>query len=98
MPRKLLPFIPPGSIEITLIVCVFRDDHRWTYFLRGTPVYFHRPDDYRMFRLVTSQMIDAGICRHRDIIETFGVSKSSVNRWLKKFRDGGIEAYFSHGG
>ena len=39
-------------------------------------------------------MIDAGLCRHVDIITTFGVSKSSVNRWLKTLREGGPEAFF----
>jgi hypothetical protein len=33
-----------------------------------------------MFRLVSSQLIDAGACRLVDILDTFGVSKSSVIR------------------
>jgi hypothetical protein len=39
-------------------------------------------------------LIDSGACRHADIIKTFGVSKSSVNRALKKLRQGGIEGFF----
>ncbi len=47
-----------------------------------------------MFRLISSQLIDAGACRHKDIIETFSVSKSSVNRALKKLRSEGAEGFF----
>jgi len=39
-------------------------------------------------------LIDSGACRHTDIINTFGVSKSSVNRALKKLRKSGIEGFF----
>jgi len=59
-----------------------------------TPIYAHAGDDLRLFRLFTSMMIEAGTCRHTDIIKTFGVPKSNVNRALKKLREGGPEAFF----
>jgi len=52
---------------------------------------------------VTSQLIDSGTCRQVDILNAFGVSKSSVIRALRKFREQGAEGFFSppptrHGG
>jgi transposase len=47
-----------------------------------------------MFRLVTSQLIESGGCRQADIIRTFGISKSSVIRGVKKLREQGPEAFF----
>jgi transposase-like protein len=47
-----------------------------------------------MFRLVTAQLIDSGACRLVDILRTFGVSKSSVIRSLKKLRSEGPEGFF----
>jgi hypothetical protein len=41
-----------------------------------------RADDLRMFRIVTSQLINSGGCRQTDILRTFGVSKSSIIRSL----------------
>jgi transposase len=90
--QLLLPAIPDGATAG--LVSVWRDAEQWTYFLGTYPIYSHRADDSRLFRLVTSQLINAGACRHKDIIETFGVSKSSVNRALKKLRDEGAEAFF----
>ena len=94
MSQLMLPAIPYGATEISDLVSVWRDEEQWTYFLGTYPVYTHRADDQRMFQLVTSQLIESGACRHKEIIETFGVSKSSVNRALKKLREQGAEAFF----
>lgn len=47
---------------------------------------------------MTAQMIDAGLCKPCDVIRTFGVSKSGVDRALYKLREGGVEAFFEHSG
>jgi transposase-like protein len=92
--QLILPMIPPGATEINHRVCVWRTEDRWTYFLGAHPIYSHDADDRRMFRMVTSQMIDSGACRLVDILRTFGVSKSSVIRSLKKLRTEGPEGFF----
>lgn len=94
MPQTILPLIPYGATKITDFVSVWRNDDRWTYFLGTHPIYFHKAQDLRMFRMVTAQLIDSGACRQADVIKTFGVSKSSVIRSLKKLRQGGAEAFF----
>jgi DNA-binding LacI/PurR family transcriptional regulator len=94
MSQLMLPMIPHGTTVNSDLVSVVRGDDRWVYFVGLYPIYFHSPDDHKMFKLVTSQLIESGACRHSDIIKTFGVSKSSVNRALKKYRQGGIEAFF----
>jgi transposase len=73
---------------------VWRDEQNWTYFHATLPIYSHRQNDQRMFRFATSQLIDSGACRQVDIIRTFGVSKSSVIRALRKLRGQGPEAFF----
>ncbi len=94
MPQRILPLIPRGATQINGLVSVWRDDERWTYFLATHPIYSHRKNDQRMFRLITSQLIDSGACRQVDVIRTFGVSKSCVIRSLNKLRSGGPEAFF----
>jgi transposase len=94
MRQLVLPMIPKGATQISNLISVWRDDQRWTYFYGTHPIYYHESKDHRMFRVVTSQLIESGACRPVDIIKTFGVSKSSVDRALKKLRTGGIEAFF----
>lgn len=94
MPQLILPLIPLGATPINGLVSVWHEDERWTYFLGTHPIYTHQHDDHRMFRMVTSQLIESGACRQVDIQRTFGVSKSSVIRSLNKLRAGGAEAFF----
>ncbi len=94
MSQLLLPTIPSGATQISGLVSVWREGEQWTYFVGTYPIYSHRADDRRLFRLVSSQLIDAGACRHKEIIDAFGVSKSSVNRALKTLREDGAEAFF----
>ena len=94
MPQLILPIIPEGATEINQLVSVYRDEDRWTYFVGTYPIYRHDRSDTRMFRVVTSQLIESGACRQIQILRTFGVSKSSVIRSVNKLRKGGVEAFF----
>ena len=47
-----------------------------------------------MFQVTTSQLIDAGSCRQAEIIHAFGVPKTSVARAVRRYREGGVEAFF----
>jgi len=94
MTQLLLPFMSPGVTQINSMVSVWQDDDRWTYFLGAYPIYSHRVDDQRMFRLITAQLIESGACRQTEVIKAFGVSKSSVIRAQNKLRKGGSEAFF----
>ena len=65
MLQIILPLIPHGATPINSVVSVWRDDDRWAYFHGTHPIYSHKADDRRMFRLATSQLIDAGACKNR---------------------------------
>ena len=45
------------------------------------------------FRYITSSLITNGECKQVDIIRTFGVSKISVKRWAKIYREEGIDGF-----
>lgn len=94
MPQQILPLIPRDATQINGLVSVWRDDTNWPYFISTHPIYSHRKNDHRMFRMVTSQLIDSGACSQVDIRRTFGVSKNSIIRSLNKLRSGGAEAFF----
>lgn len=94
MTQLLLPFISPGITQINPLVSVCRDDDLWTYFLGKYPIYSHRVNDQRMFRLTIAQLIESGACRQKEVIKAFGVSKRSVIRAQNKLRNGGSETFF----
>jgi len=94
MPQKILPFIAPGTTVISNLISVCCEDDQWTYFHGGYPIFTHRADDTKMFSLITAQMVVANTCRQVDVIKAFGVSKRSVIRAVKKFREEGSEGFF----
>jgi len=90
----MLPFIAPGTTIICSIVSVSNEEDTWTYFHGGLPIFTHHANERKMFRLITAQLICTGACRQVDIIKAFGVSKNSVIRAVKKFREEGSEGFF----
>ena len=85
MPQLILPLIPEGTTRICDLVSVYRSEKSWTYFYGLHPIYSHGAGDAPLFRLTTAMLIESGACRHRDIVKTFGVSRSLVDRSLKKY-------------
>lgn len=94
MNQTILPLVPLGATPINDILSVWRDEKLWTYFMGGYPIHSHPPNDLRMFRVTVAQLIDTGICRQCEIIRTFGVAKSNVDRALRLYRKGGVEAFY----
>jgi transposase-like protein len=94
MPQTLLPLIPDGATQINDVISVVQDDDQWTYFYGVQPVFSHRQDDRRSFQMFTAQLVCQGVCQQAQIIRAFGVSKNSVLRSVKKYREEGIHAFY----
>ena len=94
MPQLLLPMIPEGASRISDLISVVRENGEWTYFCGVQPVFRHPEEDRRSFRMFTAQLVCQGACQQVDILRTFGVSKNSVKRNVKKYREEGIEGFY----
>lgn len=97
MHQQIFPCLNTGMTDINSMVGVHCGEDEWTYFHGGLPIYSHRAEDNAMFRFITSQLIVSGSCKPIDIIKTFGVTKSSVSRNVKKLREEGLEGFFKSG-
>ena len=94
MPQALLPLIPDGATQVNDRISVVQQQGQWTYFCGIHPVFEHGEEDRASFRMFSAQLVCQGSCRQSEIIQTFGVSKNSVKRSVKKYRDEGIESFF----
>ena len=95
MVQELLPLFGDGETIITdLLTCEKRDEMVY-YFHAGFAVFAHAGDDWRSFRMFTSQAVVNGICRQVDIARAFGVTQISVKRSVKKYREGGSAAFYA---
>jgi transposase-like protein len=94
VPQAWLPFIPSGSTAINDVYSVEQKDEQWFYFCGIHPIFCHGSSDRRSFWMFTAQLVCQGMCRQVEIMRAFGVSKNSVCRSVKKFREGGPDAFF----
>ena len=90
-----MPIIPQGATLINHQVGVFKDDGQWTYLLGMYPIYKHPVGDTRSFRITIAQLIDSNACRPSEIRTAFGISKSCVDRAVRKYRAGGIGSFYA---
>ena len=94
MNQTILPLIPHGATPINAQVGVFNEGSHWVYLLGMHPIYRHRAGDQRGFRLTIAQLVDSQACRASEVCGALGIAKSRMDRALRLYRAGGIDAFF----
>ena len=89
-----LPMFPAGVTEINHRVAVEAKDGRVCYVHGHLPVFQHEETDVRSFRMFTSQMIEAGTVKPKEIVQTFGVPMVTVKRYVKVYREHGAKGFY----
>jgi len=95
MPQMQLPVFPAGVTEINNRIAVQNEAGRVFYLHGHLPVFQHETQDVRSFRMFTSQMIDAGTAKPKEIVRAFGVPMITVKRYVKLYRDYGNEGFYT---
>ena len=72
-----------------------RKDSSVTYIYGSLPVFSHDVDDMQTFRMFTSQLYVNGSASQSEICRAFGVSKISVKRSVKLYREKGMAGFFA---
>jgi len=94
MPQTRLPLFPDDIELINNYIGVKKENNTVFYFNGAMPVFQHAENDYASFRLFTTQLVVNGNATQAEIVRAFGVSASSVKRWVKKYREQGPESFF----
>lgn len=94
MPQELLPIFPAGEGFINGLLSFEKREGQIYYFHGGLPVFSHAEKDTKSFRLFVSQLVVNGSCKQVDIVRAFGISAVSMKRYVKKYREGGVGAFF----
>jgi hypothetical protein len=95
MPQLQLPIFPAGVTEIDSQIAVQKEAGRVFYLHGHLPVFQHREEDVRSFRMFTSQMIAGGTVKPKEIVKTFGVPMITVKRYVKVYRDHGSKGFYA---
>ncbi len=95
MPQLQLPIFPKGMTMINANLGVMTQDGTVTYIYGSLPIFSHAVDDMKTFRMITSQLYVNGSAKQADICRAFGVSRISVKRSVKLYREKGIAGFFA---
>jgi transposase len=93
--QTILPLIPAGATKINDLLTVVRDGEECSYHLGIWPIYKHKANDHKHFRLISAQLIESGTCRQCEIVKVFAVSRKKLNRAVKQLKERGIASFFS---
>ena len=95
MPQIQLPIFPEGVTHITPLLAFRKEDERVTYFNGSMPVFVHDEADVASFRMITAQFCVNGNARQADISRAFGVTKISLKRAVKRYREQGPKGFYT---
>lgn len=94
MPQSAFPFFPEGVTHITALLAFRKQDGQITYFNGAMPVFIHDAEDMDSFRMITAQFCVNGNAKQADIVRAFGVTKISLKRAVKRYREHGPRGFY----
>ena len=96
MSQQILPIYIEGETSINGKVHYTYDKATDTvcYYLYCLPFYSHLKSDHNCFKMIIAQLSVLGHCKNHEIMKSLGISKSYMDRAVKRYREGGIGAFF----
>ncbi|MBU0943502.1 MAG: helix-turn-helix domain-containing protein [Proteobacteria bacterium] len=95
MPQLQLPMFPKGITLINANLGFVTQDNTVTYIYGSLPIFSHAADDLKTFRMFTSQLYINGSASQAEICRAFGVSRISVKRSVKLYREKGMAGFYA---
>lgn len=95
MPQMLLPVFPDEIKLINSLIGFIQKDNYVYYFNGQMPIFHHPVDDISSFKMFVSQLYICGNASQAEIIRAFGITDSSIKRWVKKYRESGAAAFYN---
>ena len=94
MPQLQLPMFPVDVTPITALLAFTKEEGNITYFNGSLPVFSHKEEDVESFRMITAQFCVNGHAQQMEIVRAFGVTKISVKRSVKLYREAGPRGFY----
>jgi transposase-like protein len=94
MPQLQLPMFPMGVTHITALLAFIKEEGNITYVNGSLPVFSHAEADSQSFRMITAQFCVNGHTQQAEIARAFGVTKISVKRSVKLYREEGPGGFY----
>jgi transposase-like protein len=89
------PLFPEGATHISSHLAFQKKQGMITYFNYTMPVFTHAENEINTFRMITSQFYINGNATQAEICRAFGVTKISVKRAVKLYRERGPAGFYA---
>ena len=94
MPQLQLPIFIEGITQITSDLGYSKAEGQVVYYNGSLPIFTHGENDLGSFKMIISQLYINGSASQTQLADAFAIQKQAVKRWVKKYREDGIEAFF----
>jgi hypothetical protein len=85
---------PAGVTEINSRIAAQTEAGKVFHLHGHLPGFQHEEQDVRSFRMFTSQTIEGGTVKPKEIVKTFGVPMITVKRYVKLYREHGSKGFY----
>ena len=89
-----LPLFPKSCRLINTTTAVEEREEMVYYHHSGSVIYCHEKNDLQGYRYITANLVELGLCKPKEIADTFGVSNRNIQRYAKALREKGIGWFF----
>ena len=72
---------------------VWRKEDSVYYYMQKNLIFVHKSNDKIAFQFIICQLFLTRLAKQTEIIRTFKVSKSTIIRWIKKYRKEGTRGF-----
>ena len=94
MPQLQLPIFIKGITQITPDLGYSKVEGQIVYYNGTLPIFTHDEDDLGSFKMILSQLYINGSASQTQLANAFAIQKQALKRWVKKYREEGIKAFF----
>jgi len=95
MPQLQLPIFTEGVTLITSDLGYSKKDGQIIYYNGSLPVFTHQESDLGSLKMILSQLYINGSASQPQLARAFSIQTQAIKRWVKKYRNEGIEAFFT---
>ncbi len=90
-----LPIFPSDTKLVNATLGIRCVDDMVYYLHNGSPIFCHAQSNINHYRFICGNLVASNLCRASELADTLGVNRRSIERYAKKHREKGTDAYFN---
>jgi len=92
-----LPIFPADTKSVNATLGIRCEDDIVYYLHNGSPIFCHAQSNINHYRFICGNLVASNLCRASELADTLGVNRRAIERYAKKHREKGADAYFNKG-